>query len=190
MIAAPIPTVKTCRWRTVVAAAVACLLGMASVSAAFGGSATGAMDVRLRLESSCEFITGNMDGALLDFGRTAGGARSPVEGQAFSAKGAAVVTVVCSGSFTGGNAPVLTVGNGMHAQGAQRYLVGPDDERIAYDLYADPAQHVLLDPLTPVQLAIPTAGVPAHFSIYGRIPDIGDPIAGRYTDVVWLTLSY
>jgi spore coat protein U-like protein len=30
----------------------------------------------------------------------------------------------------------------------------------------------------------------AEVPIYGRIPRIGDPAAGLYTDVVWLTLSY
>lgn len=148
------------------------------------------MEVRLQLAPSCDFITGSMDDALLDFGRTGGGGQLPLDGIAVSTKDRAVIHIACSSSYTGVNAPVLTVGYGLHAQGSQRYLLGPHSERIAYSLYVDPARHIPLDPTTPLQLVIPAAGVITAIPIYGRIPLLGDPAAGRYTDVVWLTLSY
>lgn len=177
--------------RAIGAACVAAGLLCASFfQGAFAGSVSGAMDVRLQLEPSCDFITGDMDDALLDFGSTAGGGQLPLDGIAVSTKNRAVIHIACSSSYTGVNAPVLTVDYGLHARGSQRYLQGPHNESIAYNLYADPARHVPLDPTAPLQLVIPTAGVITAIPIYGRIPLLGDPAAGRYTDVVWLTLSY
>jgi spore coat protein U-like protein len=182
--------VKASRRYIGAACAVAGIFCMSFFQGAFAGSVNGAMEVRLQLEPSCDFITGNMGDALLDFGSTAGGGQLPLDGIAVSTKSHALIHIACSSSYTGANAPVLTVDYGLHAQGSQRYLLGPHDERIAYDLYADPARHVPLDSTTPLQLLIPTAGVITAIPIYGRIPLLGDPAAGRYTDVVWLTLSY
>jgi spore coat protein U-like protein len=149
------------------------------------------MDVRLRLEPGCSFVTDGLDAGLLDFGRTGGsGDPAPLDGMAMARGSLAVIHIACSSSYTGPNAPLLTISRGLHAQGGQRYLLGPDHERIAYDLYADPARRIPLDPSMPRQVAIPVAGVMAEVPIYGRIPRIGDPAAGLYTDVVWLTLSY
>ena len=181
--------VKVRRRHIAAVCVVAGLLYASCFQPVVAGSVSGALEVRLLLEPSCDFITGDMDDALLDFGRT-GGAQLPLDGFAVSTKSRAVIHIACSSSYTGANAPVLTVDYGLHAQGSQRYLIGPHDERIAYDLYADPARHVPLDPTAPLQLLIPAAGVITAIPIYGRIPLLGDPAAGRYTDVVWLTLSY
>lgn len=181
--------VKAGRRHIAAASVVAGLLCASFIQSAVAGSVSGALEVRLQLKPSCDFITGDMDDALLDFGRT-GGSQPPFDGMAVSTKDRAVIRIACSSSYTGANAPVLTVDYGLHAQGSQRYLIGPHDERIAYDLYADPARHIPFDPTAPLQLLIPVAGVITAIPIYGRIPLLGDPAAGRYTDVVWLTLSY
>ncbi|OOG49497.1 hypothetical protein B0E50_05105 [Rhodanobacter sp. C01] len=182
--------VKASRRYIGAACAVTGIICMSFFQGAFAGSVNGALEVRLQLEPSCDFITGSMDDALLDFGRTAGSGQLPLDEIALSTKDRAVVHIACSSSYTGVNAPVLTVDYGLHAQGSQRYLLGPRSERIAYNLYADPARHIPLDPTAPLQLLIPTAGVITAIPIYGRIPFLRDPAAGRYTDVVWLTLSY
>jgi spore coat protein U-like protein len=169
-------------------AGLSCAAGLPGL--AHAGSASGTLDVRLRLEPSCDFATGSMDDALLDFGRTGGGGQPPVDGTSDPTRSLAVVRIACSSSYTGANAPVLTVDYGLHAEGSQRYLMGPGGERIAYALYIDPARRIPLDPTAPLQLVIPTAGVTTAIPIYGRIPLLGDPVAGLYTDVVWLTLSY
>jgi spore coat protein U-like protein len=180
--------VKAARRRIAAVCVVASVLCAPFFQRAVAGSVSGALEVRLQLAPSCDFITGDMDAALLDFGRTGG--NQPLEAIAISTKDRAIVRIACSSSYTGANAPVMTVSYGMHAQGSQRYLLGPHNERIAYNLYADPARHIPLDPTAPLQLLIPAAGVITAIPIYGRIPFIGDPAAGRYTDVVWLTLSY
>jgi spore coat protein U-like protein len=178
-------------WGIAALRAMACLVCASSLpSFALAGSMSGALDVRLRLAPSCDFVMGNIDDGLLDFGHTAGSGQSPVDSMSESTKSAAALSIVCSSSYTGANAPVLTVNNGLHAIGSQRYLMGPSGERIAYDLYADPAHHVPLDANASLQLVIPNAGLTTAIPIYGRIPRIGDPVAGHYTDVVWLTLSY
>jgi spore coat protein U-like protein len=127
---------------------------------------------------------------LLDFGRSDLAGRQPLDSMAEPRSNRAFIEVACSSAYTGANAPMLTVDYGLHAIGSQRYLLGPEGERIAYDLFADPARHIPLDPATPMQLAIPLAGAITALPIYGRIPQPGDHVAGRYTDVVWLTLSY
>ncbi len=70
------------------------------------------------------------------------------------------------------------------------YMMNAGGERIAYNLYADPAHHVPLTLTQPLQLVVPASGVTTAIPIYGGVPHIGDPYAGLYTDVVWLTLSY
>lgn len=180
-----------CYWRTAVVSVVVCVSSVVGSPVVLAGSVSGAMDVRLELQSSCNFTTTpRLNDSLLDFGRTAGDGVSAVEGAADATGSFATIGIACSSSHTGANAPVLTISYGLHAKDSQRYLLGTGDERIAYDLYADPARHVPLDPTVPLQLVIPVAGVTTVVSIYGRIPHIGHPLAGSYTDVVWLTLSY
>ncbi|WP_168170386.1 spore coat U domain-containing protein [Rhodanobacter sp. C03] len=182
--------VKTARRHIAAVCVMASFLCASFLQGAFAGSVSGTLDVRLQLTPSCDFAIGNIDDGLLDFGRAAGGGQLPVDGMSDSRKSAASLSIACSSSYTGANAPVLTVNNGLHAIGSQRYLMGPGSERIAYDLYADPAHRVQLDAIAPLQLVIPNAGVTTVIPIYGRIPRIGNPVAGHYSDVVWLTLSY
>ncbi|WP_158882734.1 spore coat protein U domain-containing protein [Rhodanobacter sp. L36] len=153
-------------------------------------SVTGTLEVRLRLQSSCDFATGSMGNALLDFGRVAGSGPHDAVDSADSAKSFALIEVTCSSSGTGANAPVLTIDYGLHAKGAQRYLMNAHGERIAYDLYADPAHHVPLSLTQPLPLVASVPGVTTAIPVYGGVAHIGDPYAGLYTDVVWLTLSY
>jgi spore coat protein U-like protein len=168
-----------------------CVAGFCGlVNPVFAASTSGVLDVRLRLEPSCSFITNDIDDALLSFGEASGVDALATDGYALLRKNVAMLGIACSSAYTGANAPLLTVSYGLHAQGSQRYLAGNGGERIAYDLYADAARHVPLDPTTPLQLVIPTSGVTTAIPIYGRIPHIGNPLAGSYTDVVWLTLSY
>lgn len=191
MVTTEIPNWNIHRLRAQALCAVACLGWLASAPPVLAGSVSGAMEVRLDLVPSCSFITRNMDDALLDFGRTAGMSdEQQTDGQANPTRSLAVISIACSNSYTGANAPVLTVSDGLHSEGSQRYLLGPEQERIAYDLYADAARHIPLDPTAPMQLVIPAAGVITAIPIYGRIPHVEDPLAGLYTDVVWLTLSY
>jgi spore coat protein U-like protein len=172
-------------------AAMAFLIGLVGLPGAVrAASVNGTLQVRLQLKSSCDFATGNMGDALLDFGRNAGSGQQDAGGAPDSATSLAVINIMCSSSGTGANAPVLTVNYGLHAIGSQRYLMGVGGERIAYDLYADPAHHVPLSLTQPLQLVMPAAGVATAIPIYGGIPHIADPYAGLYTDVVWLTLSY
>lgn len=176
------PPLREFRLPVFLLACTCCVVG----SAATAASVEGALEVRLQLESGCELIFDGSDGALLDFGRFAGTEPNTSD----AARSLAVLRVACSSSYVGANAPVLNVGAGLHARDSQRYLLGPGAERIAYDLYADPAHRVALQPGVPTQLSLPMAGTATPVPIYGEVPRMEDPAAGLYTDVVSLTLSY
>jgi spore coat protein U-like protein len=183
-----LPIEKRRRLGRLVLCAAVCLMGvMGNAGQVRADGVNGTLEIRLRLQSSCDFAMGNSGNALLDFGRMAG---SGAHGANDSASSLAIVEVTCSNSGTGANAPLLTVNYGLHAKGAQRYLMNAHGERIAYDLYADPAHHVPLSLTQPLSLVMPLPGVTTAIPIYGGVPRIGDPYAGLYTDVVWLTLSY
>jgi spore coat protein U-like protein len=177
-------------WRCpsrVLAGVISCVAGMPLNALAAGAS--GALDVRLRLEPGCELISDRTESALLDFGRTAASGDAPTR-ESDAIRSLATIRLACTSSYVGVNAPVLTVGHGLHARDSQRHLLGPAGERIAYDLYADPAHRIPLDPGAPMQLSLLAAGVVTPVPIYGEVPHVGDPTAGLYTDVVSLTFSY
>jgi spore coat protein U-like protein len=182
------------------ALAGACVLAASPAWSA--ATTTGRLDIALEVSPGCAFTSGssstsdNISGAILNFGHTAltsdpGTAVGSVDGQAVSAGSGSALSVVCSSTFVGVNAPTLTIDAGLHANGTQRRLVGPGGATVAYDLYSDVGHNTSIVSGAPVQLTLSTPGVGVPINIYGRVPDLSGANAdGMYTDTVTMTLSY
>jgi spore coat protein U-like protein len=177
--------------------------GALAASPAWSATTTGRLDVMLQVTPGCAFSSGSsgtpsggLAEAVLNFGNTAlttdpGTAVGSVDGQAISAGSGSALSVVCSSTFVGPNAPTLTIDSGLHANGTQRRLVGPGGAMVAYNLYSDAGRNVSLDAGTPIQVVITGPGVATPVNIYGRVPDLtGASADGMYTDTVTMTLSY
>jgi spore coat protein U-like protein len=178
-------------------------VGLFAFAPAWSATTTGRLDVVLEVTPGCTFSSGSsgtpsagLGEAVLNFGRTTltsnpGTAVGSVDGQAVSAGSGTALSIVCSSSFTGANAPTLTVDAGLNANGAQRQLIGPGGAKVAYNLFSDIGRNVALSAGAPIQLVIANPGVAAPVNIYGRVPDLtGATADGMYTDTVTMTLSY
>ncbi len=177
--------------RTPLKPAFASLCLVAALTTAHRAHATetsGALDVRMELESGCDLAMTGADQGTLDFGDTQSPA--PLQASATTAQGQTTLLVVCTQDLNGQAGPTLTLDAGQHAYSNQRYLVGPQGERIAYALYSDQARRVPWTPNRPMHLSPSLSGRGGAATIHGVVPSLTDPAAGLYTDTVALTLSY
>ena len=152
------------------------------------------IDIRFEVRSGCTVAAGSaglaVPDVLVTFGEQAADAPGPIDAMGAAGGGVPLLTLTCSSSFTNDAAPTVVLDAGLHGQGGQRYMRGPDGGQIPYLLFRDQARSIPYDPTTPTQISLPTAGIGAPIAIFGRVPAVGDVPLGRYTDTVTLTLSY
>jgi spore coat protein U-like protein len=168
-------------------------------NATFAASTTtGKLEVRLEVVPGCALASGSGSStasgaqadATLSFGRTSGDTIDPADGPAVASTDGSALSVVCSTSYTGPSAPMLTIDAGAHSTGTQRHMAGPGGALVAYELYQDQGRNIPYDPTAASQLIISTAGTAAPVMIYGRVPSAAGLADGLYTDTVTLMLSY
>ncbi len=97
----------------------------------------------------------------------------------------ATITVTCNGASYR-----VSLGNGLHANGQQRRMQGPNSGLLNYGLYKDAARGQVWGSNWNDQLTGTGNGQPQPLTVYGRVPPQTVPGAGIYTDTVVVTVSY
>lgn len=129
-----------------------------------------------RVPSTCTVAAGS-----LDFGRIAGLIDAPHDRTS-------AIDLTC----TPGTAYQVGLDRGLHAAGAGRRLAGPDGGwHLHYELYRDPARTLPWGATLDLDTLRGTGtGAPQQLIVHGRIPAGQAVPAGRYHDIVTVTVSY
>lgn len=119
-------------------------------------------------------------GDILDFGQFAG-----LPGPAVTAT--AAIDLICRR----GTAWRLSLGDGLHAQGATRRMSNGSGAYAPYELYRDAAMTQRFGQTVNVdQLAGTGTGSNQSVTVYGRVPAAQSLIPGSYSDQVVVTVTY
>ena len=84
----------------------------------------------------------------------------------------------------------LDAGDGTGATISNRLMTGPDDETIVYSLYKDALHTEVWGDEEAALLEDTGAGVAQTHTIYGRVGPQTTPVAGAYSDIVAVVVSY
>lgn len=157
----------------------ASILTFTALSAGLAAAATSTADfnVRLTIEADC-LIQAASD---LDFGTTGV--------LAANVDAAGTITIQCTDStpYTIG----LSLGSGVGATAALRYMTGPSAQQVGYGLYSDAGRSAVWGPSIGVNTVAGTgSGDPVDYTVYGRVAPQTTPGAGDYADIITATVTY
>lgn len=161
------------------------LVPLGAAQAQVSGTATGSLEVLLRVTEACE-VNGSASGgtgrATLDFGETQL-LTSNVDGE-IGTGGSGGIEVRCNPGVD----YTVDFGPGENAtEVSARAMAGPTGStNVPYQLYSDAARSVVL-----TQVSDTGNGAFQSIPIYGRVPAISPaPAAGSYRDIVTVTVSF
>ncbi|HEX7386950.1 MAG TPA: spore coat U domain-containing protein [Castellaniella sp.] len=99
--------------------------------------------------------------------------------------GSTTLGVTCNG-----NPYSISLGYGLHANGQQRRMIGPNGGLLNYSLYLDPSRTQPWGNTPQTGYSGTGNGLPQSVPVYGRVPPQPVPAAGVYNDTVVVTVSY
>lgn len=153
--------------------------GIAWAALAHAQTPTAILGVRAVIPPAC--VAGTLDYGVLDFGSHAA---LDNQIQVASGVGAGTIQVTC----VQGLSYTIKLDGGLNADGSQRYMRGPANERILYQLFSD------------AQFGVPWnigavvnqegSGLMQQIPLYGRVPPQATPAAGVYRDTVSVTVEW
>jgi|CXWL01.1.fsa_nt_gi spore coat protein U-like protein len=162
------------------AAAAGALL---SITPAHAGTATGQVDMRLGVVTSCTVIGA---GSLIDFGNVPAEDLTGLNIDAdTTAGGGTGFQVDCNGSSL---SAVLTFGSGLNDVGSERFMADAAGLKIPYGLYLDQGRVKLAFPGRAEAVALVDGN--NNFDFYARIPSGTVLPVGSYADIIPLTLTF
>lgn len=175
---------KTTKLLTLVATLAISLPSTTYVSSIFikdsiAGSTSTTMTVSAQVVSNCNFSGGSVT---LTFGTY-----DPIGANATANLDA---TTTFDIRCTKGTTAILSMNNGINADGAQRRLTDSNSSYLNYQIYTDAARSTIWN-LSNTVTYLAQNSSPATVSVYGQIPaGQSDITAGNYTDTVTITANY
>ncbi|WP_241646121.1 Csu type fimbrial protein [Rosenbergiella metrosideri] len=173
-------------------------LGLFTANSFAAGYASGSLQVKVNVQSSCVVNTATVGGttatdALLNFGSVKNLVSDVTANTSTSGQG---LTVLCSP----GTAWSLNFDGGSHLSGSQRRMQNSDGSQnyIAYNLYADSGYATPIPVNTSTTDATDSAyknktgtGAAQSVIVYGKIPATGQiPVPGDYADTVTVNVVF
>ncbi|WWO97150.1 MAG: spore coat U domain-containing protein [Candidatus Dasytiphilus stammeri] len=154
-----------------------------STSLYASGQISGNIGVHMIIGNGCE-ITGEQE---LTFGNLDFGEHPNINNlidTTTTSKPVNIISVNC----TKGVSFHLKVNNGLQPEGPQRRMKGEKNEFIKYDLYKDAAYSLLWN--SDEIISKKGTGQNMPLVIYGRVPKQPVPSAGKYLDILTITVSW
>lgn len=142
-------------------------------AASWAATSTGNLTVTATVSNSCSIATSALDFSLLNVGAATNEAT------------AGEVEVTCTASQTG---TTVTIDGGQHVSAGQRRLES-GGSFVPYNIYTDAGRSSAVAENGAIYSGNISAATPQTIMVYGQVPS-GTYVAGSYTDVVTVTLTY
>lgn len=152
---------------------------MALPGAAPAQTPTATLGLRVNIPPVC--TAGSLDFGVLDFG-THALLNNQIEASGSAGAGTIQITCISGMNYS------ISLDDGLHGDGTQRYMQSAAGGMIAYQLFSDAQFNSPWNVDTP--LSQEGTGQAQQIPLYGRVPVQATPATGAYNDTVHVTVEW